>query len=1518
MTTSEVSTAADISGSAVVVDGSWHDVVFTFNGYAAHWYVDGALDGSITAFGTVKAAGSVWYGCLPADQDTVPESTLRGLQLFDITLEAALVTEMYAKYPATIATECGDGWYKHGAHCWQVSDAQYNKTAAEDLCVSLGSSLAIVGSLQENNFIWSLLRPETDAWIATNFSNTNFTNWPTTQSVPRGACTALRKKENQEGNGFWIDSVNTSWCSSHGSAVCQKKSHAQNAWPGQKSSYCKRIHLDGACLEGSTYLGKTDTESECENLLRMHNALFGYWESPLQTGQNHCNFKHARNCYIASCCDSITLKGHASAVYACGAAAVYGEHRESKCPAQALTSTNQRTTASNTRRLLNIANITTSESASIDTSDLAALELLHFGTTIAKQSGSTMWSSCADRWCSSGNSDESYQILPKTQIEPSCSKAEDAGLLGVMNSWEACLGALKGRPELNYAYYQPTNQQCTACQLEGNRSFYKLQSGVTSFQQTDNQAVPEDSSVSGPLLSRDESKIFVTIGQKIVVFNSSDGQQVSQSPDMEFYLTDRPTATEDGQAMFVSGKEGKVFAFAGVGAPLWQSSQLGVSMNGAPIMSFNQKQIFAAAAMETDTGDDGKVFALDAADGLTAWSTQGVGEKFTGSPVLSRDGQVLYVAGKSGKIYSYSATDGSAQWQSTHVGTKIIGSPKLSVDGQYVFVAIDTKVVAFKCQDGTKAWETESLGHEIAQSPAVGHDGAVLVVVNVAGAVSAFSSSKGAKIWGPEATAGRPAVPTFSSNSLVVFVGCEQFLFAFSTADGTQLWKSDSLDWSVATGAAHAPYFVGEVAVKQRGRAVYGTMVGAGVIEVGFIAPKLTHNSIAPTRMPTAAPTASPSAAPTPLPTATPSGAPTGVPSASPLTSGPTPFPTTVSPTTFTTSGAPTSTIEDQSGQESAASTVGASQAAKVAAATLALAMAKEDTVTAAAAHTEAQEKASAVTRELTDLQDSCDQTVDSSCEAQLAAGQNKQQKASQTEIQAAASLTDAQAAEKVADHALAQLEADTDASTLVDPTAAPTTGAGCTNIESPDMVAGSQSCAKGIWYIQNKCNLDSLWIHNKFCQQSCFDHGNGYDGDQCNTNAPSGAPITISPSNAPTSATLAPSVAPTTGPVTLTPTSKGESFTPSVAPSTAPLTFAPTGVGDTLTLTDSPTTDTPTQAPTFPTASPTASPTALPTTSTPTFTPTMAPTFTPTPSDPSFAPTFAPTSAPSHAPTPVPPIECSASISNQLVTSSMELCAGPEGVAVSYVGSPCGNGQSILWSSLEVQPMGRAHEKWFGKDCGAFEPTQNLAENLELTCPCASLNVNSVNPNAVAPTLTLSSSDKASFSRLGRRLQANQDPTPTANPTAPSHAPTLAPTATPTLAPSGAPSNSPSESPSVGPTTAPTFQPSNSPTFQPSASPTTETYARCAPVCEGAFTNSTISQTNAAKACRVLSTAGCELAATVARTWVAANEDQAWRDAFSGRWSRLVICASVCLRASVLACISVCMHQCLCEWVFL
>jgi hypothetical protein len=36
----------------------------------------------------------------------------------------------------------------------------------------------------------------------------------------------------------------------------------------------------------------------------------------------------------------------------------------------------------------------------------------------------------------------------------------------------------------------------------------------------------------------------------------------------------------------------------------------------------------------------------------------------------------------------------------------------------------------------------------------------------------------------------------------------------------------------------------------------------------------------------------------------------------------------------------------------------------------------------------------------------------------------------------------------------------------------------------------------------ENRCNTNHAWVaywtENRFCAQSCFEHGNGYDGDNC------------------------------------------------------------------------------------------------------------------------------------------------------------------------------------------------------------------------------------------------------------------------------------------------------------------------------------------------------------------------------------------------------------------------------------
>mmetsp|Transcript_22062 Transcript_22062/g.33338 ORF Transcript_22062/g.33338 Transcript_22062/m.33338 type:complete len:247 (+) Transcript_22062:1826-2566(+) len=71
-------------------------------------------------------------------------------------------------------------------------------------------------------------------------------------------------------------------------------------------------------------------------------------------------------------------------------------------------------------------------------------------------------------------------------------------------------------------------------------------------------------------------------------------------------------------------------------------------------------------------------------------------------------------------------------------------------------------------------------------------------------------------------------------------------------------------------------------------------------------------------------------------------------------------------------------------------------------------------------------------------------------------------------------------------------------------PTPAPTNlppGAcsNCSNIATPWMDRNGVDCATTD-LITSKCNLDDNWTRNKFCQQSCYDAGNGYAEDVCCT----------------------------------------------------------------------------------------------------------------------------------------------------------------------------------------------------------------------------------------------------------------------------------------------------------------------------------------------------------------------------------------------------------------------------------
>jgi len=57
-----------------------------------------------------------------------------------------------------------------------------------------------------------------------------------------------------------------------------------------------------------------------------------------------------------------------------------------------------------------------------------------------------------------------------------------------------------------------------------------------------------------------------------------------------------------------------------------------------------------------------------------------------------------------------------------------------------------------------------------------------------------------------------------------------------------------------------------------------------------------------------------------------------------------------------------------------------------------------------------------------------------------------------------------------------------------------------CSDEGTPWMVDNNRVCGANQSQLATKCNLKDWWRNNKYCQNSCFIFGNGYDGDECCT----------------------------------------------------------------------------------------------------------------------------------------------------------------------------------------------------------------------------------------------------------------------------------------------------------------------------------------------------------------------------------------------------------------------------------
>lgn len=106
------------------------------------------------------------------------------------------------------------------------------------------------------------------------------------------------------------------------------------------------------------------------------------------------------------------------------------------------------------------------------------------------------------------------------------------------------------------------------------------------------------------------------------------------------------------------------------------------------------------------TGDEGRVWALDASDGSTLWD-EVTGIATFGNPLVL--GDMVVVGDAAGNVTSYDLDSGTVLWRKSVAGAVRGGAAS---DGTLVFVAGEQhEVVAFEL-DGTEAWRTAVAGRD--------------------------------------------------------------------------------------------------------------------------------------------------------------------------------------------------------------------------------------------------------------------------------------------------------------------------------------------------------------------------------------------------------------------------------------------------------------------------------------------------------------------------------------------------------------------------------------------------------------------------------------------------------------------------------------------------------------------------------------------------------------------------------------------------------------------------------------
>ena len=260
------------------------------------------------------------------------------------------------------------------------------------------------------------------------------------------------------------------------------------------------------------------------------------------------------------------------------------------------------------------------------------------------------------------------------------------------------------------------------------------------------------------------------------------------------------SAAVAGSRVFVGSDDGRLYAFALGGRPLW-SRWVGGAIRSSPAVADGVVYVGS---------DDGRVQARRVSNGALLWS-RNLGGAVSSSPLVAEDR--VYIGSRGGGFFALRAGTGHVVWKRTlwsvwdgaayRAGTVYVGSDQ-------------ARVWAFDADTGAKRWMTAVWGR-VRSTPAVTDDRVFIGTDN--GRVYALNRRTGHKAWTAAAVApGKGFVrcaPAVAAGLVVVSVGMtttpmDGVLRAFHVRTGRSAWTAQMADYSTSSAAyTNGLFFVG-------------------------------------------------------------------------------------------------------------------------------------------------------------------------------------------------------------------------------------------------------------------------------------------------------------------------------------------------------------------------------------------------------------------------------------------------------------------------------------------------------------------------------------------------------------------------------------------------------------------------------------------------------------------------------------------------------------------------------------